>query len=331
MARTRAARSISVVFVASMMMTLSGMTAANASVAPGTNSSPTTSGSMVTVTVGTDRSTGGSAGSAGASLPQVHLPCWMEAGKSGKEYAWYVDSGQLDRHNFNDPGGVEKKIKEYGKYADVDGFWYSPNCLIEYWPDPSDTAGFDAFFAQFYAENGDVFIRTGQAAPVPAVAPALLRDIAISNLRLPPPELDWNPKLAGNQGTLVNLKTWFWLKDPTGTVSVTASVPGSEAKVTATFKRMTISAPGGDGRSCTGPITPYSVGGDPSCDVVFSQASSHLGLQATPVTVRATWFATWEFNHGDRGAIPVQPTPATPPAPTDIHVDEVQTLVTGNP
>lgn len=330
MVGTRAARATAVMFVTSMVMLLSGITAANATLTPVTNPNPVTSGSVVTVTVGTDSSTGGSAGSAGAALPQVHLPCWMEAGKSGKEYAWYVDSGQLARNNFNNPGGVEKVISGYKAYADVDGFWYSPNCLIAFWPDPSDTAGFDAFFAQFYTQNGDEYVRTGQTPPTPAVAPALLRDIAISNLRLPPPELDWNPKLAGNQGTLVNLKTWFWLKNPTGTAWAKASVPGNEATVTATFKGMKVSAPGGDGKSCPGPITPYSAGGDPSCGVVFSQASSHLGLQATPVTVTATWFATWAANTVEKGAIAVQPAPVTPPAPTDIQVDEIQTLVTSS-
>jgi hypothetical protein len=51
------------------------------------------------------------------------------------------------------------------------------------------------------------------SAPVRAVPPELLRDIAIKNLTLPP-LLDWNPKRIGNQGTLVNLHTWFWLDNP---------------------------------------------------------------------------------------------------------------------
>jgi hypothetical protein len=38
---------------------------------------------------------------------------------------------------------------------------------------------------------------------MPPVPPELPRDVAIDNLTLPDPQLDWNPKRIGNQGTLV--------------------------------------------------------------------------------------------------------------------------------
>jgi hypothetical protein len=61
--------------------------------------------------------------------------------------------------------------------------------------------------------------------------------------------------------------------------------------------------------------------------LVFSRASSALGVQATPVTVTARWTATWAFNGAGQGPIPTQPAPVA--ATANIAVDEVQTLVTG--
>jgi len=150
---------------------------------------------------------------------------------------------------------------------------------------------------------------------------------AFNSLSTPRPQLDWNPKLKDGQGTFVNLQTWCWLDNPVRTLAGQASVPGQEATVTATFKGMGISAPGEDDVSCPDTGTPYAPGARATCSMAFSQASSRLGTQTTPVKVTSRWFATWTYNGADRGAIDTQPAPRT--TTTDNQVNEVQTLVTG--
>ncbi|HEY5249088.1 MAG TPA: hypothetical protein VIJ15_11650, partial [Dermatophilaceae bacterium] len=155
--------------------------------------------------------------------------------------------------------------------------------------------------------------------------PALLRDIAFNNLRLPDPRLDWNPKLRGNQGTLVNLDTWFWLDHSPTTLTVTAA-GGNQATVTVTYEGMVIKADGEAPVPCDGTGTPYTRGAHTVCALVFSQASRHLGSQATHVTVNTRWAGTWTANGVGRGPISPQPDPVS--ASVDIQVNEVQTLVT---
>ena len=91
---------------------------------------------------------------------------------------------------------------------------------------------------------------------------------------------------------------------------------------------MNITAPGETPLSCTGPGTPYTAGARATtCALAFSRASSALGAQATPVTVKTRWTATWAANGVDQGLITPQPDPVS--ATSDIRVGEVQTLVIG--
>ena len=97
---------------------------------------------------------------------------------------------------------------------------------------------------------------------------------------------------------------------------------------------MVITAPGEAPTSCANAGTPYATGAKPTCSVAFSRASVGLGAhasgvsgaEATPVTVKTRWTATWEGTG-------VGPTPITFPTKPErivaIRVDEVQTLVTG--
>jgi len=158
--------------------------------------------------------------------------------------------------------------------------------------------------------------------------PALLREIAIKNLKLPDPRLDWNPKRTGNQGTLVNLDTWFWLDNAPSPLTVQAAAGGNTASVIVSFDGMDITAPGEAPVSCAGPGTPYTAGAhDTTCSLAFGRASSALGTEATPVTVKTRWTGTWTANDEPQGPLARQPAPVT--ATQDIRVDEIQTLVTG--
>ena len=147
----------------------------------------------------------------------------------------------------------------YQKYKDDDlGHWYGAMCTSANWPDQNDAAGFTNFALQFFKAHPEVYVPAGQTPPQLPVPPALLRDIAIKNLKLPDPVLDWNPKIRGTQGTLVNLDTWFWLDHPPATLVVYAAAGGNEASVTAAFAGVDITAPGEAPLSCTGPGTAYT-------------------------------------------------------------------------
>jgi hypothetical protein len=338
---------LAVLFTTSVVMLLSGATTAAADdpVSSPPESSPPETGSVqtsaqvITVSVWGDGYHGGSPGSPGSGgggrvSVSVPAPCWMEvfiSGKStGKEYFEYVKSGEWARWNPspNDASPMTP-FQGYEEHKDDDvGHWYSGVCYSGNWPKPNDLSGFLKFTDQFFGAHPGVYVPATQTPPTPPVPPVLLREIAIKNLTLPDPKLDWNPKLKGNQGTLVNLDTWFWLNEAPTTLSVHAAAGGNEASVTAMFGGMDISAPGEATLSCAGPGTPYAASAHATtCALAFSRASAALGAAATPVTVKSRWSATWSANGVDQGLITPQPSPDATTA--NIPVDEVQTVVTG--
>ena len=288
-------------------------------------------GSKILVQVwgtGVKAGTAGSGGGGPAELP-MPVPCWMDQSVyTGKTYAEYVDSNQmaLDNKHYAEQMTAEEG---YSAFKDDDkGHWYYARCEMDSWPDQNDDAGYNTFADAYYATHPWKFFPVGAAIPQPAVPVELLRDFAFRQLTLPAPELNWNPKLAGNQGTLVNLRTWLWLDNAPQSLEVHASVlSGTQASVTATFDGMDITAPGETGFSCRDSGTPYTVGASTNCSLAFSRSSSALGVPRTTVTVATKWSATWEGTGVTQQ--PLTPSPATDPVDTDIRVDEVQTLVTG--
>jgi hypothetical protein len=313
----------------SSLMALSGAAAADARGAPVTTPVPTTGDSTITVTVWGNGLKAGSAGSGGGTsdLP-IPAPCWMTAYFTGQSYFDYVTSGEmaLDSTRFD---GVRAPEPGYEKYKDDDkGHWYGPYCDEGNWTDQNDSTGFTTFSNQFRVDNPYVYVPANQSAPQAAVPVELLRDVASSQLDVPDPVLDWNPKIAGNQGTLVNLKTWLWLDNAPQSLEVHASVlSGTQASVTATFGGMHISATGETGFACPNSGTAYAVGATSNCFLAFSRSSSALGTPTTTVTVATRWTATWEGTGVTEQ--PLTPSPTADPVDTEIRVDEVQTLVTG--
>jgi hypothetical protein len=218
---------------------------------------------------------------------------------------------------------------------DALGHWYYSFCEIGNWPVQDDLAGFFTFEDQYWADHPWQYFPATQNPPVPPVPPELVREVAIKSLTLPDPELDWNPKLKDNNGTLVNLNTWFWLNNAPPHLDVRAAAGTSWATVTATFGGMDITAPGEAPVSCANAGTPYAAGAKTTnCGVAFSRASVSLGAQAsgvsgaeaTPVTVKTRWTATWEGNGVGQTPIELR---TDPQDTVPIVVDEVQTLVTG--
>jgi len=250
----------------------------------------------------------------------------MTEGDTGKAYFEYVDSGQMARDAFHlDENATPRP--GYEQYKDDDlGHWYGAVCSSANWPDQSDLAGFNTFALQFFKAHPSVYVPADQTPPQPPVPPELLRDIAFKNLELPDPVLDWNPKMRGRQGTLVNLDTWFWLDNAPTTLRVNAAAGGNEASVIAAFGGMEITAPSETPLNCDGPGTPYTAGAHTTCALSFGRSSSALGVETTPVTVSTTWSGTWLANGVDQGPLTRQPDPVT--ATADIRVGEVQTLVT---
>lgn len=172
-----------------------------------------------------------------------------------------------------------------------------------------------------------VWISDGQqpgGAQLPS--PAELAAQARSQLRLPAPTIQANP--GGDQ--LVNLPTWLWLdRSGWGEVSATASVPG--VAVTAVAKPTSVTWSMGDGGSvtCSGPGTPFPVGGDPrsgSADCGYTYRTSSAGQrgEAFPVTATVNWTVTWS-GAGQGGVFPNMTTSAT----VAFRVAESQGISTG--
>jgi hypothetical protein len=329
-ARTRRVMTLAVVFATSVMALLSGAATANAERGTPPPADVETSGQIITVSVWGTGSQSGASGSGGGGRVSVSVPapCWMSGWSTGKEYYEYVATGLMARDNHH-YGENMTPLPKYETYKDdVTGHWYSAECSSANWPDQNDTQGWRDFVLKFFAAHPAVYVPADQTPPAPYVPPELLRDIAIKNLTLPDPQLDWNPKRTGNQGTLVNLDTWFWLDDAPTTLQVHAAAGGNEASVTALFGGMDITAPGEEPLSCPGPGTAYTSGAHATtCALAFSRASSALGAEATPVTVQTRWTGTWAADGVEQGPLTPQPAPVT--ATVDIRVDEVQTLVTG--
>jgi hypothetical protein len=315
--RPRRARTFAVLLATGVMTLLSGATTASAG---GSAIGTTTDGSKIWVTVTTSTSMPGSPGGGGVTTQSIPVPppCWFSVEKTGKEYFDYMKTN----------GSLDAQRENWLKYQKDDkGHWYTGQCASANWPNQQDLSGWFTYVDQF--DLTPQYVPFTQQEPQSPVTPELLRDVAINNLTPPPPHLDWNPKLAANQATLVNLETWFWLDKSPTSLQVSAASGGLTATVTATFAGMDISAPFEQTAPCPGPGTAYAPGAKPTCYLAFSRASSYLGLPATPVTVATTWLATWADSvGGDHGLIAAQPSPVTAPA-TNIQVDEVQTLVTG--
>lgn len=200
--------------------------------------------------------------------------------------------------------------------------WWIPSC-----EDP-------ALFAAYKAVNDPVFVDEGD--PVPAgeasISPEVLAQVAYESMDLPKGTIRWNPSLVDVSGaTLVNMDTWVWVENAPTSVSVTAEIPGTWARVDATFARMTLSAPGADSSTCATTGVPWQANTEPPCSLVFFHSSANqpvkdgYDLPTATLSGTASWASSWVSS--------LNPTP-TVLAPQDvvttaeIPVAEIQTIVT---
>jgi hypothetical protein len=299
----------------------------------GESNTPTTKGGTITITVTGTALKGGSPGQTVSRDVSVPAPCWMEPSYTGKEYyefatgtGEYAGKGMswVNAHM----GETMTPEPGYEKYKDdTAGHWWGGTCTSGNFD--GSIKEFFTFADAFFKAHPFTFIPAGQPVPVPPVPPEVLRDAAVAEMQLPAPVIDWNPKRAGTNGTLVNLDTWVWLKDRRDNlyVQATANTLGGQtsARVDVALTGMTVQADGAETAVCDGPGVPYSgsASAADACTIQFTHASPSAA--GTAVTTQTTWHGTWSANGTPRGDLPTQPT--VPESVTPIRVGEVQAVV----
>jgi hypothetical protein len=183
------------------------------------------------------------------------------------------------------------------------GTWYRLECWDPSW--------------EFEGGFGDlVDVREFQVAP-PALA-ALAIDDALARIGV------HNLSTSPASPSLVGLDTWYWatLGDgtPIGTVTESASVPGTTVTVTASPSNLRIDP--GDGSpviDCAGRGTPYAPGASSDCTTDYHRAGNYT------VTSTLLWSGTYTINGGGNFTVdtPVARTFALP-----LTVQEAQAINT---
>jgi hypothetical protein len=177
--------------------------------------------------------------------------------------------------------------------------------------------------------------------PDPLPDPQEMADVALENIDLAAPALDWNPKAdALGGGTLVNLPTWFWVTNPAPavggaggrrSVTATAAAGGQQVSVTvtATADKLQIASPAG-ATTCTvdQARTAYTRGASESsaCTLTFARASTKYA-SGFPVRATVAWSASWTgTGPGVPGGVQ-QLDGVVLSSTTNVPVREAQTIV----
>lgn len=171
------------------------------------------------------------------------------------------------------------------------------------------------------------------APPQPSVDPRELALKAVTYLNIPKPLVDRNPLVGALGGaTLVDLPTWFWVRDPNalaassdGKLEIIATAGRVQVTVTATTVGLDLaSEAGGSQCSITQATTAFGVaaaGADP-CAIEFRAAS--VGRPAGfAVTASSSWAASWLANDGTTGPLDALGRQAV----AQVPVAETQALV----
>lgn len=290
---------------------------------------PVVHGQTVTVTVSGTFVRGGSPGGGGGSTTvTVSPPCYyFSLEKTGKEYYDYVKSGQAKTDWEHTDGRIDgTPFTPYPGYLehkdDTTGSFFGGLCDSGNYDGGID--GFFEFANAWFATHKSVYVLAGQQPPIPPVPPELLVEAATRAMTLPLPLFDHNPKAGAGAFTLVNLPTWFWLDNPTTTGTVTASIPGSAAVVTATLASAVFTSPRAGSVSCGGTGVRWTPGATSDCTLTFPHQSP--GEQ---VTARTSWALHWIYNgqlghrEGNLAAIGSEDTAGVP-------VEEAQAINTGS-
>ncbi|WP_156393646.1 hypothetical protein [Nocardioides sp. Root140] len=252
----------------------------------------------VTVSVTGSLVRGGSPGSGGGSTTvSVPVPCYRTPLWTGKEYFDGIKDGTI-----TGAGWDEWNPEPWAPYAgykqhknDTEGRWYVPTCtMLDSFENFQE---FDKFSLNYFLNNTGVYVEAGEQPPVPPVPPEVLLKAATDSMTMPEPAFDYNPDITGNLDTLVNLDTWFWLRDPTGSGYVAATAGNNSVRVDATLDRVAFSAGRAGSVACDDTGTAWAPGASSTCTLAFQRPGEHQ------VTAETEWGLTWSFNGQARGAI----------------------------
>jgi hypothetical protein len=280
---------------------------------------------VVTVTTSGVRRTVTVAG----STTEVHPPCWREPSWTGPELADYYDSGDAARDARHHGGGRATPPPDYDAHKNDGtdkGMFWSPICSSAYWK--GDIHSFLDYVDQFFPTHPMIWVPVGDNPNSDIqIPPEVLMEIAKGLLEPTKPTLEVNPTV----DSVVNLPTWVWATDESFVdIHVRAQLGNNWAEVIAhpTGLELSTNGPGDVNSTCTGGGKPWARGAsDTDCSVTFRKSTASSGQYTISASI--DWQVHWEGSGGQNEALP--PPPAAPVGTRDVTVDEVQTVVTGQP
>lgn len=283
---------------------------------------------IVTVTTaGTRTSTVSSA----PATSYVHPPCWYQPSWTGPELAQYYDSNQNEMDAFHH-GMPELRTPPPG-YADHKsdgtdkGQYYSAICSSEYWD--GDIHSFTDYAEQWINSHPMIWVAVGDPDPNRdiVIPPEVLMHIAQNALHPGAPRLEVNPQA----NSVVNLPTWVWATDDTFVeIRARAEFNGNWAEVIATPSglRLSSSGPSDINSTCTNGGKEWHRGAtDSDCTVTFRKSTASSGSYTISASI--DWKVHWEGSGGQNQ--PLAPPANAPIGDRAVQVDEVQTVVNGQP
>jgi hypothetical protein len=285
---------------------------------------------VVTMTVNGTRTSTSTA--APSTIAYVHPPCWYEPSWTGPDRAQYYDSGDASRDAYHQ--GIPELADAPAGYADHKndgpdkGMFWSAVCSSEYW-DGGDIHAFTTYASDWISSHPTIWVAVGDPDPNRAIVipPEVLMHIARNALKPGAPTLEVNPRA----DSVVNLPTWVWATDDSFVeMRARAEFNGNWAEVIATPAglRLTTNGPADVNSACTDGGKPWTRGATGSdCTVTFRKSTAGSG----PFQISASidWQVHWEGSGGENQALP--PPPDAPIGNRSVQVDEVQTVVNGQP
>jgi hypothetical protein len=171
----------------------------------------------------------------------------------------------------------------------------------------------------------------GAPAAPPPPNPAVVAQVAITNMNLKPVTIGIVPENTPGKIGVVGAPTWMWVVDPgestTGPMTRSATVGGVTVQAVATLDRIVWDMGDGNRVTCNGPGTPYydaaGLRSSPDCGYTYTQASDRKPGLAYTVTATSYWTVNWQGG-GGAGVIP-----QILGNQTQIQVGELQVITTG--
>jgi enoyl reductase len=283
---------------------------------------------IVTVTTAGTRT---STVSAAPATSYVHPPCWRQPSWTGPELADYYNSNQNEQDAYHydapelrdpPPGYADHKNDGTDK-----GQYWSAICSSEFWD--GDIHSFTDYAQQWINSHPTIWVAVGDPDPNRdiVIPPEVLMHIAQSALHPGAPRLEVNPQA----DSVVNLPTWVWATDDTFVeIRARAEFNGNWAEVIATPQglRLSASGPSDIKSTCTyGGKVWHRAATDCDCTVTFRKSTAGSGSYTISASI--DWKVHWEGSGGQNE--PLNPPANAPIGDRAVQVDEVQTVVNGQP